>query len=315
MKRVNHRMKRLYKIFAFLTFAFLLAGCNNSIFLDEPNMPEETYATIEGDGGEVTFKIPLNGLEHFGFDLFSESEKYCKYFNLDGDVIDKKSPASEVSRILFETDFTKIEIVKDGSGLKVISTCQTSQYEGHWSIRLEYSYGVRFIDIEVLPGKPLKRLGIDYPDGITVCEKQTITTDRFGYNNNGPVPQTYEIRPYLNEFFSILVEPDRNGSWIKNDPITMEVPYYENGIWQFKQIEGIRPGDTYKIARPDRKLKVDVEIPANFNVDIFTDIIYTRAEANGVMTFFNEILDRRINVFFKVTSRYPENYEIRINEK
>lgn len=308
-------MRRLYKIFALLSLVFLLAGCNNSIFLDEPDIPEHTYATIEGDGGCVTFTIPVNGLEKFGFDLFSESEKYCEYYDYNGNIIDKSAPASQVKRIVFESDFSKIEIEKEGNELKVVSTCQTYQDKREWEIRLEYTYGVRFIDIEVLPGKPLKRLGIEYPDGLSVSDYLIINTGRFGFNNNGHIAQTYEIRPYLNEFFSILVEPDRDGSWILYDPITMEVPYYENDTWQFKEVQGIKPGMAYNIARPDRMLKIEVEIPANSNVDIFTDVSYTKAQADGVMTFFNEVLDRYVFVNFKVTSLYPKDYEIRIKEK
>lgn len=107
--------------------AMALSGCNNDIFFDEPDIPESQSAMIEGDGGEVSFNIPRKGLEHFGFSLMSSNEKYCTCYNSAGEVVDSDSPASKISRIVYETDFTKIELLRDGSKLTVRSICQTYQ--------------------------------------------------------------------------------------------------------------------------------------------------------------------------------------------
>lgn len=59
-------------------------------------------------------------------------------------------------------------------------------------------------------------------------------------------------------------------------------------------------------------LKVDIDIPAYFDGTIITDVTYSSAEIEGVMTFTNEILDRQRTVNFTTSSRYPVSYEIRI---
>ena len=59
-----------------LCLLLLTTGCNNDIFVDEPPLGEEEIgATIDGDGGETSFKIPFKGLEHISIDVMSEAER------------------------------------------------------------------------------------------------------------------------------------------------------------------------------------------------------------------------------------------------
>lgn len=308
----------IYKILFLPLLSCLLlftVGCNSDIFIDEPPLGEEVLTgTVEGDGGEVSFKIPFKGLERISIDLMSESERYCTYYTAAGEVIDRKSPASEVNRIVFENDFTKFEIEKEGKMVLVRSVCSTSEYESSWTIRLEYSYGVRFIDIKVLPGKPLKMLEVTYPEPLKIEERARVVTNRLVVANNGPLPQSIEVRPYLNELASILVEPERAGLWVEGEKRTIAVPMFENGSWEIKEKSGIRPGTRYTYEGPDRFSKISVDIPAESKVTVITDVVYTQATGRGYMVFYNEVLDRRIVVNFSVTSLYPYKHEIRIED-
>lgn len=298
-----------------LLLALGVASCNSGVFVDEPPLSEEILtATIEADGGEAEFKIPVKGLESISVDLFSEQEKYCTYYNAAGEPIDRKSPASEVSRIVFENDFMKFEIEKTGKKLIFKSVCNTSEYETSRTIRLEYTYGVRFIDITTTPGKPLEIVEITYPEPMQINERGKVVTQRVNIANDGPLPTTFEVRPYLNEFASILVEPERSGSWIEAGKMTMKVPMFENGSWEIKEKSGIRPGTRYTYEGPDRFTKITVDIPADSKVTVITDVIYTQAIAKGYIVYLNEILDRRIVVNFTVTSLYPAKHEIRIED-
>lgn len=304
-------MRQLLVFFA-LPVLLLVAGCNDDVFLDEPNMPDILNDTIEGDGGEATFIIPTRGLERVSLDVFSESERNCTYYNAAGDIVDRYSPASEVSRIVFETIFTRFELHRQGKTLTVKNLCNPFDY-GNWTIRLEYSYGVRFIYVTVLPGKPMKLLEVVYPDGLKIDDRAKIKTKRFGFNNASPLPQILEVRPYLDETYSILVEPGDNNSWVRGKMLNMEVPVYEDGSWQMKETS-IMPGFSSTYSKKEYLMKVDVDVPAYSNVNIFTDVIYGEAKASGYMTFLNEVINRRLTVNFTVTSLYPTSYEIRTED-
>lgn len=306
-------MRQLLVFFA-LPVLLLVAGCNDDVFLDEPNMPDILNDTIEGDGGEATFTIPTKGLAHISFDMVGVSEQYCKYYNAAGEQIDYKSPVSEVSRIVYENDFLKFELRRQGKTLTVKSFCSMFDMEACWSIRLDYSYGVRFIDIAVLPGKPVKLLEVVYhPDGLKIEDRAKVKTKKFGFNNDAPLPQLFEVRPYLGEAYSIIVEPDDKNSWAGGEHINMEVPVYEDGSWRMKETS-LKVGTSLTHSKKEYLMAVNVDVPAYSNINIFTDVIYSQAKASGYMTFLNEILNRRLTVYFTVTSQYPTAYEIRTED-
>lgn len=306
-------MKSVYIIlFAFLAVA--LCGCNSDIFIDEPDWEDFKEITIEGDGGEATLHIPTKDLKHFGFDLMSESKPYCTYYNAEGDIIGSDSPASEITLIVFETKFRKLELRKEGSGLTIRSICATSQDDSHWIIRLEYTYGARSIEFTVLPGRPLRLVEVVYDD-MVIDDRAKVSSLREGFTNNGPLPQTLTIRPYLNELASILVEPVAWSSWLNGERFDMPVPMYVNGEWVIKPKNGIRPGNRFTYEGPDRFTKIDIEIPEYSSVNIFTDVVYSGVKVSGCMVFHNEILDLTFSEDIKVTSLYPVRHEIRIEDK
>lgn len=299
-------------LFAFLAAA--LFGCNRDIFLDEPDWEDFKDITIDGDGGEATLHIPTKDLKYFGFDLMSESKQYCTYYNAQGDIIDPNSPVSDIARIVFETRFSKLELRKEGSRLTIRSICSTSQDDSHWIIRLEYTYGVRSIDFKVLPGRPLRLVEVVY-DEMVIDDRAKVSSLREGFTNNGPLPQTLTIRPYLNELASILVEPVAWSSWLNAERFDMPVPMYVNGEWIIKPKNGIRPGNRFTYEGPDRFTKIDIDIPEYSSVNVFTDVVYSGAKVSGCMVFHNEILDLTFSEDIKVTSLYPVRHEIRIEDK
>ncbi len=305
-------MRQLWIFFA-LPVLLLVAGCNDDVFLDDPDMSDNEGATIEGDGGEATFTIPTKGLEHVSFDMVGVSEQYCKYYNAAGDLIDYKSPVSEVSQIVYDNDLLKLELRRQGKTLTVKSVCNTFNMETRWGVRLDYSYGARYIEFVVLPGKPMRLLEVIYPDGLKIDDRAKIKTKRFGFNNSSPLPQILEVQPYFGETYSILVEPGDKNSWVRGERLNMEVPVYEDGSWQMKETS-IMPGFSSTYSKKEYMMKVDVDVPAYSNVNIFTDVIYSQVKSSGYMTFLNEVLNRRLTVNFTVTSLYPTAYEIRTED-
>lgn len=298
---------------ALITLCILVfaSGCNHNVFLDGPDTPDNTSATVEGDGGETTFSIPTKGLEHISFDLTSEAQKYCTYYNSRGEIIDRSSPASEASKIVIDNDLIRQELVKNGNRL-VFTSVSNTRDAFNLVIRLEYDYTVKFINIEILPGQPMELVEVNYDPDIEITDSAEVKTRSTGFTNHSSIPQTLEVHPYLQEMASILVEPSKYGSWTKGEKITMPVSVYDNGNWEMKEIAGIRPGTSYQYPRPDRMMTVYVDIPANSSVNAFTDVTYSKAEAHGTLFFLNPILDRQLSVDFTCTSLYPSSYKIRV---
>ena len=120
-----------------------------------------------------------------------------------------------------------------------------------------------------------------------------------------------EEYPYLQADATTIVNVGKKDSWVESEHVVMKVPVYENGEWIAAE-RTVQAGRTYRTYRPDQMLKVDIDIPAYFDGTIITDVTYSSAEIEGIMTFTNEILDRQRTVNFTTSSRYPVSYEIRI---
>lgn len=291
-----------------------LSGCNNDIFLDEPLMPDDLSATIEGDGGEASFTIPTKGLEHISFDLIGDVNRYCTYFNHSGSIIDSNSPAHEIAKIVYETDFSKREIIHNGSKLIIRSICYTSDYESKVGIRLDYSFAVKVIDINILPGQPLVMENVAYHGDPVLIESTLVKTSAIQINNQSESDKVWEDFPYINAFGEILVEADRNSRWLSYELLPIEVPVYENGKWTWQIKDNLKADIKYTYRRSDYMHKVELIIPAKTVVRVFSDVRYVQAKASGTITFLNKILNRRIMADFNVSSIYPVNYEIRLEE-
>ncbi|MGL5273174.1 MAG: hypothetical protein ACRC8J_06795 [Phocaeicola sp.] len=106
----------------------------------------------------MEFAIPPKGLKQIALDAMSDREKYCTYYNTQGEIIDKQTAASQLGSIVFETDLSMFILSKVGGKLTFKSLFQTLPYDLRWTIRLEYEYGMRFIHIEILSSKSMKLL-------------------------------------------------------------------------------------------------------------------------------------------------------------
>ncbi|MBD5177456.1 MAG: hypothetical protein HDT04_02360 [Bacteroidales bacterium] len=303
-------MKRFSPLYIILLLV-ALTGCNADVFLDGPDIPEYQSVTIEGDGGGATFKIPTKGLESVSLDLMSSEQVYCHYFNRSGEEIAAESPVWDVHKIVLENQFTKLECVLNGSELSVHSVCSTRQSNVERTIRLEYSYGARFIDVTILPGKPIQFAGINYTTNLSTDSRAQVHSRLKTFNNNGPIPQKLTVYPYLNEPASVLVEPRQSASWLNSKQFTMEVPLYSNGQWVMEQMDNLTIGSRYPYPVAEWDIQVEIEVPANSRIMVFTDVIYTGAKIEGQMVFRNEVLDLTFSEEVTVKSLYPTAYEIR----
>lgn len=150
-------MKKIIDIII-VTFAVaIFSGCNNDIFVDAP---EDTSGiitgSVEGDGGQIEFKVSVKGLEYISFDLAYENRQYCSFYGTDGDRIDYKSPASKIGKIVFDDGLLSYELIKKGN--RLIFTCLENPYNFKTTvvIRLDYGFSIKLIELDLLPGKDLK---------------------------------------------------------------------------------------------------------------------------------------------------------------
>ena len=179
----------------------------------------------------------------------------------------------------------------------------------HWSVRLDYDYTVKFIEIAVTPGKPRELVGVEYTTDMKVTDAAEVKTRRWGMTNNGHITQKLEVWPYLQEAASVTVTPRQ--TWANGDTVMMSVPWYEDGSWMMKP-RRVRLDVRAIYYRPDQKKIVDVDVPPYSKVVVFTDVTYSRAEANGKIIFRNPVSDRRDTLDFTCVSLYPVSYENRI---
>lgn len=288
---------------------FALFSCNSDIFLDGPELPETVEYSVEGDGGEIAFDVPLKNLEYFGFDHAN-----YKCYNSAGEPIASDSPAREIRSIVYETDFEMFKLERDGGRFTFRSICNTQPYPYKWTLRLEYGHGAHFIVIEVLPGKPLRLLETVYSGDMVINDRAQVVTHREGFTNNGPLTQSVEIYPYLRDLASVRIDPT-DGIWHSTArELTMPVPFYSDGEWKLTEKQNIRIENTIYFNVPGHLSTVSVAVPPFTKVNVYTEVVYTGAEAEGHLVFLNEVLDRKILEAFKVSSLYPIKHEIRVEE-
>ena len=307
-------IKHLYCI-AILLVTTLLTGCNSDVFLDEPDLPFNTELTIEGDGGVAVCRIPVKALQHITLNMFA-SRNDATYYNSKGDVIDSDSPASDVSLIVCENSLRRFEIRKDGSQLVITSISNTSKYESHDEIVLEYTFGCRCISLTILPGEQMRLESVDYNASPAINDDAMTKIYRVGFENHSNMELTTTEYPYINRYPYVMVEPmvDFTDTWVKELSLTMAVPVYVDGSWVMVERSGIRPGHEYTYPGPDYMTSVDVTVPANTIGYIITEVKYASAEVSGTMNFINDTLGHRVPVNFNMYSYYPVSYEIRIEK-
>lgn len=289
------------------------SACNADIFLDREEVPEYMSATIEGDGGEVSFIIPTGRLLHLGFGNLSVNPDYVTYYDIYGDIIAQDSPADDVASIVFKTDFVQFEVVKQGNVLHMRSVYNTIGRECNWPIWLEYDFGIRNIDVISLPGRRLSLVGTYYADDFKLHENAWCSETKLRVNNNGQSSSSVEVRPYLNEVASVMVSSSDDSGWIEAEELYMPVPICLDGTWKLSDVQ-ISPGVKYKYICPEHMTKVEITIPPDSDVNVVTRVNYSSVEGYGTLDFLNEVSGVHLYAGFNVTSLYPISHEIFIED-
>ena len=299
-----------------MTVSFLLmaTACNNDVFIEDPELSEDVEATIEGDGGEATFRIQTKGLERVSIEHVSDATGYTCY-NKNGEEIPENSPVSELARINFTGIYTVFDVNIEGDRL----TVQSMEYSGEWghviTIRLEYaSWIVRFIEVKVLPGAPMELVRTDYDEGFDVNDAHKTSERVMKATNNGPQPVKIEFKPWLAmQANAKVVAAD---SWVNfiGRPVDVRLPTYVDGRWVLGPEMNIRLDVKTYYSPRDWNVTVPVEIPANSTVNVVSTVTFGDAGSRGTFLFRIPVSAREFASRFTCEVVEPLSYEISIRD-
>lgn len=308
----NHfvQMKYFSSLLLFIA-VFLLASCNNDIFLDGGDIAENMHVDISGEGSEEVIGIVTHELERISLEATEFLNGSCVYYDTEGKECDSYVPASRLGRIVCDSSNMYFELVKNGNTI-VLRSHNNNLTPRHWTVRLYYSYGIRVIDIEVSPGQALELIRIEYDDILAINENAGTKSESVVVNNNSPVAQVLRVTPYLNQA-TIDVSLPGGESWVGDRTFTMPLPVYTPAGWNIAQVDGIRPGFPMIDTRTEYISEfVNVDIPAYSKVRVVCKVSFSRALGQGMMIFKNVVTNREVAVQYRCISRYPVSYKIEV---
>lgn len=307
------------KLFSCVAYAFFTAmilsictSCNGDIFVENVGWEgsETQEAVIEGDGGKVTFKIPTKNLLRVSIDLYGGKDFY-KYYDKAGNEISSDTPASELAKIVGDFPLAYYEVILDGDELTVYSLERCANSHASLSIRLEYTYNVRFIHVSILKGEPLQYVETIYDEEPEVDDNADNNVKKITFTNYGPIDQTIEIMPFLGSYNILWIGDVED--WASYLPVEMPSLDYSGSEWTFKD-KSVRLGDSQKWSPENYLSKVNVTVPANSRSEIITTLFYTKAEAGGKIKFRKPVSGKELTTPFTMKSLHPYKYDIEINE-
>lgn len=309
-------MNKLFSCFTFLLCVVLtfgmLTSCNDDIFVENVGWEdsETQEAVIEGDGGKVTFKIPTKNLLRVSIDRYGGKDPY-RYYDRAGSEISSDSPASELAKIVGDFTLSYFEVIKNGDELTVYSLERCDDSYTSLSIRLEYTYNVRFIHVSILKGEPLQYVDTFYDGDVEVDDNADKNVKKATFTNDGPIDQTLEIMPFLGSYKTLWIGDVE--SWAYYLPVVMPVLNYSGSEWSFKD-KSVRLGESLKWSPENYLTKVNVTVPANSKSEIATTLLYTKAEVSGKIVFRKPVTGKELTTPFVMKSLYPYKFDIEINE-
>lgn len=309
-------MNKLFSCVIPAVFAMMIlcvfTSCNGNIFVEDTGWDdsETLEGVVDGDGGRVTFKIPTKSLLRVSIDLYGGKDPY-KYYDKAGNEISSDSPVSELAKIVGDFTLRYLEVIIEGDELTVYSIENCSDFYYNLTIRLEYTYSVRFIDVLVLKGEPLQYVETIYDGDIAVDDDADKNIQKTTFTNDGPIDQSIEIMPFLGSYKTLWVGDVE--AWAYSLPVNMPVLCYSGEGWTFKD-ESIRLNDSKKWAPENYLTKVNVTVPANSRSEIITTLFYTKAEVGGKIKFRKPVSGKELTTPFMMKSLHPYKYDIEINE-
>lgn len=291
----------------------LNSACNNDIFIDGPDLPWESNATVEGDGGSASFHFSTKSLESIELEIFSDPKGSTVYLDSKGETMPDGKDVARIAKIVYDNGCDRMEAILHKGNLKFISVENPTAIKSA-EIVLNYSYGSKYIYIDLTPGRPM-----EFIEPWSTCELDIIQSDRLKtfyhtFTNDSPEEKTVDIYPYWEAHAVTTTHPTDYYSWANEINVNMIVPAYENGEWTVDMLSNTLPYTTASFSRPDIFTPVTLSVAPNTTITATVTVFYSKATLTGSLLFRVPLSERIFSVGYTASTSYPISYTIDVQE-
>lgn len=294
--------------------ALLLTTCNNEIFIESENLPDVTYITLDGNGGEWSSAFSRKGLTsiYVNPEDSSVDAQYLEYYGVNGDKVDGSCPFDELREIQYDTPVRHYSIGFYG-GMIYITCHYNVLSEKSIRVYLEYDYGMtKTINVTMTEGKPIE-LGFwmseGEPDLDLDFEK---IPHRTSYTNNSSLTQKLQLDPFADARCSDQVIPE--DSWAVGLTFDMPMPTYVFQEWAWEEYEGIRLGERRSFPQTVyAQDRLTVEVPPYTKATVTYTINYSRFTRMGTISLYNPVDDSWYDEEVTWTAVYATSYDYTVD--
>ncbi len=301
-------MRYIYAYYLYIIALLILQACNNDIFINEDETPSNISVSVEGDYGEAMVPLHTKNLKSLHFDGLETSSNLV-YYDSGGNEISKDSPFNMISRIIYESKWCNYEISVGKDGLRIKTYGNSSGYPWNIAIRLEYTYTVSFINIQIECGKDAEIVGITYEEEI---HQKGVSYDAHypTYINKNDNEWTVWIGAM---YISYKVDPEYD--WANYRNVTMRLPEYHGSCWMYGPERDIRLEASESLLMDNPPERVPVVIAPGTTVRIKNIVTYQDAYAEGVVTFRNPVTKEDYPCRYRTTVSVPVANNVSVDEQ
>lgn len=276
----------LFSIFV----ALLMTTCNNDIFIEIENLPDVTYITLDGNGGEWSSAFSRKRLTRIYVNPEDSSDEgqYLTYYGVNGDVVDDSCPLDGLKDIQYDTPVRHYSIGFYG-GMMYITCHYNFVPEKTVKVFLEYDYGMtKVINVTMTEGKPIE-LGFWMPEGEPDLDGDfEKIPHRTSYTNNSSLTQKLQLDPFSDARCSDQVIP--KDSWAVGLTFAMPMPVYSFQEWAWEEYECIRLGERRSFPQTVYEQdRLTVDVPPYTKATVTYTINYSRFTQMGTISLYNSV--------------------------
>ncbi|MDE6340980.1 MAG: hypothetical protein K2K93_01555 [Muribaculaceae bacterium] len=294
-----------------VSIVLLVSACNDSIFVDDTDLPDDTHVLLEGDGGEWSAAYSRHGLKRILFDYSYGYDEYLTYYDVNENPVEADIDPSQLKSIVYENPLRHYSIVFDGDMIYITSHYNAS-FADSFDLRLVYDSGTtKSINVQVEQGAQVER-GFWQPSGdLKINENIEHETHRSSLTNNSSLVQKLEIMPYLDARCSDVANPA--GQWALGLNLTMPMLSYHNDEWVWILYDDIRLGHKrIFVSSWSADDKIVVEVPPHKKAIVTYTLNYSLATEAGKVQFHFPNDDRYYEEEVTWISIYATGYDYKV---
>lgn len=300
-------MRHTFVYYLCIIVAIVLQACNNDIFIDKEETPENINVTVDGDYGEVSVPIRTKNLVCMAFDGL-ETSPNLSYYDAVGREISKDSPFSEIAKIIYTSYWLNFEIKVGKDSITVNTFGNSSGHQWDIVIRLEYSYTSSFIHVLIEEGKEPEIVDVTYDEDIYSAGNRYITRT-LNYINKTEALSTIIVGERQ---LSYIVDPESD--WAEYRKVNIRLPEYSESGWHYGKAYDVKLSITGYIMLDNPPECLPVDVPPNTSLKITNIVTYEEAVATGVIIFRNPVTKQEYPCGYKVRVSMPVENNVSIDE-